>query len=350
MKRIYLYLTATLFILFTGLTTTGCKDEKADGLSEGLSVKVFSPSKIMEGEKVVITGTGLDAVTAVVFPGNKSVTAIEVTSSNMISVVAPAGIAAEGGELILESPGKTVVASVPLTLAVPKCTAMNPSGKLGSGDELTIVGNDLEYFDKIIFPGKNEDVVVNAIDFLRKSTGFIRLIVPHGLRDGLGQIKLVTAGGVELLLPEVELVAGPSGEWQWHEIGVIWEGSVLVEWGKGLIIEGKWFKGEELPLKRDDIVRCYITTTGGWPQIKFYTGSWVTIRLRDDFASDNGTNNVANPNHFVVDAEKGVTYLDFPMTEDLFIKFTSSDNILATGDGVTFKKITILRQVWVEYE
>jgi IPT/TIG domain. len=347
MKKIFLFLTA---VIFTFTFFTGCEDNKDAGVSEGLSVKVYSPTKVVAGQEVVISGTGLSDVNEVIFPGNKSVTAIKVISNNMISVITPAGITA-GGELTVKSPGGTVTARIPMTVAAPSLTAISPSGKIGSGDELVIAGVDLEYFDKVIFPGEVENVTVKAIDFLRKSTSFLRLIVPEGIKDGPGRIKLETAGGVDLLLPEIILRAGPSGEWQWKEIAVVWSGSQLIEWGNGLTFQGAWFN--DAGLKKDDLVRCYVNLAGGQSQIKFYTGSWGAISLREDFANVDGVpHNGAkrNDGHFDYDEENDIFHLDFPMTDDLFTKFTASANILATGDGVTFKKISIHRQVWVEYD
>jgi len=347
MKKIFLFLTAVI-VIFT--LFTGCGDNKDEGISEGLSVKVYSPTKVIGGQEVVISGTGLSDVNEVIFPGNKTVTAIKVISNNMISVIAPTGMT-DGGELTVKSPGGTATAHVPMTVAVPNVTAISPSGKIGSGDELIIAGADLEYFDKVIFPGEVEDVIVKAVDFQRKSTSFLRLIVPEGIKDGPGRIKLETAGGVNLLLPERILRNGPSGEWQWKEIDVVWSGSQTIEWGNGLTFQGSWFV--DAGLKRDDLVRCFVTLAGGQSQIKFYTGGWGAISLREDFANVDGVpNNGAKrgDGHFDYDEENDIFHLDFPMTDDLFTKFTASANILATGDGVTFKKISIRRQVWVEYD
>jgi len=301
-----------------------------------LRVTAISPTKLIEGLEVEISGTGLDVATEVIFPGNKSVTTINVISGNKISVIVPKGVGA--GEMIVKTPNQTLTANIPLTVASPSCTAITPNKDISSGVEITITGVDLEYFDKAIFPGKIGDAVVKAAAFLEHTSGILRLKAPVGLINGSGRIKLQTAGGIELLLPEVSFVS--KGEWLWQET-TVWEGNVAVSWGGGLTFQGSWFTKENLKL--GDIVRCFIITSGGWPQIKFYTGGWGGISLRDDM-DDNGC--IANRNHFTVNGD--ITYLDFPMNENLLNRFTSSSNILATGDGITFTRVIIYRQVWVE--
>jgi hypothetical protein len=349
MKSIYLYFTAVLFVLCTGLIITGCKDDKTvAGGAEGLSLKVYSPTKVVEGQVVTITGTGLSEVTSVVFPGDQSVTSINVINDNMISVVTPAGIPAAGGVLTVNTSSSSVTAPIPVTVGVPAFSAMNPSGTVGANDELLITGTDLEFIKQIIFPGENEGevVVVNAIDFLRVSTGFLRLKVPNGILNGIGQIKMVTAGGKEILLPEVELKSAPSGEWRWTEF-TIWEGAVAVDWGKEFLIQTSWFVDQGIA--RDDTVKFYLKPDGT-PMIKFYNDGWKNDL--DLYADKNGTmvhledaGQTAKSNQFVEDNTK----LTIPMTDGNLAWFTPPHtNINATGAGATITKITLTKPVWYE--
>jgi len=338
MKRIFLYNTVVM-MLYTGVIFTGCRENQTTGATEALSVKVYSPTKVIEGQEVTITGTGLGEVTSVIFPGNKSVTSVKVISDNMISVITPAGIPAEGGELTVQSPAGTVTAGVPLTVGVPTFTAMTPNETVGSKEELLIVGTDMEFFEKAIFPGKDEDVVINAIDFLRKSTSLLRIKVPMGIKEGLGRIKLVTVGGQELLLPELNLKPGATGEWQLKEI-TIWEGSWAVDWGKEFLIETAWFTAHDI--KEDDTVTFYFTSQPGWPMIKFYNDGWNNDFKIEGF-DDNGQ--TASPNQFT----ENNTRLVIPMTKNNLYWFTVPKNMNATGTGLTITKITMTTLVWVEY-
>jgi hypothetical protein len=347
MKNIYLYPVSIFLILFAGLTVNGCKDDGGDAAQEGLSIKVFSPAKVIEGQKVVITGTGLSEATAVIFPGDINVTAIEVTSDNMISVIVPAGIPAQGGQLAVKAGDETAVARVPLALGNPQYTAMTPSQKIGGGDELLIVGLDMEFYEKVIFPGEEGDIVMEAMDFERRSTSQLRVIVPRGLKSGPGRVKLVTISGSETLLPQMELTAGPSGEFQWVEFKA-WEGAHDLDgWGQNFYVEVAWFN--EIVPQAGDVVKFYfdVYAYDGWPQCMFNNGDWSSAYVE---GLENG--NMVNKNNYLTAAGAG-EYEMPPLAEDGFLPwFTGvkgANALVINGEGMTFTKVAILRQMWVEF-
>ena len=186
MKRIYLYFTAVVFILFTGLSVTGCDDDNSGGKSGELSIGQFYPTKVFEGQEVQITGFGLNEVTAVVFPGNISVTSFTKVGNGLINVITPAGVT--NGILSVQTANGSASSKVELTTGDPHINSMMPNDEAGIGRELNITGVDMEFYVKAIFPGKDGDIVVNAVDFSRKSTPFIYLNVPDGIASGPGQI------------------------------------------------------------------------------------------------------------------------------------------------------------------
>ncbi|MCC8188363.1 MAG: DUF5121 domain-containing protein [Bacteroides sp.] len=218
-KNSLIYPIALLLTFCTGVAVSSCEDSKDDAMSEGLSIKVFSPTKVMEGQEVMITGTGLDEVTSVEFPGEVSVTDIRVITHNDIRVIVPAGISPDGGDLIIHAGDQSVTARVPVTIGNPSVATLSPGDKVGIGAELTITGTDMEFFEEAIFPGTEGDIRVAAIDFIRKSTSLLKLRVPAAIRSGRAQIRLVTCAGNEVWLPELHFVLdekGPfEGEWIW---------------------------------------------------------------------------------------------------------------------------------------
>ncbi|MDR1368633.1 MAG: DUF5121 domain-containing protein [Dysgonamonadaceae bacterium] len=278
-KNSFIYLIAVFFAFLAGVAVSSCEDSKDDATSEGLSIKVFSPTKIIEGQEVMITGTGLDEVTSVVFPGGVNVTTIKMITPNDIRVIAPAGISPEGGELTVQAGNRSVTARIPITVGSPSVATLAPGDQAGIGSELIITGADMEFFEKAIFPGTEGDVTVAAIDFIRKSTNILRLRVPAGIKSGLTRIRLVTCGAKEVLLPELELIAvalgekGPfEGEWVWAS-GAVWgsggylgsktpdwwqvtTGDELDQWGEvpgeGTAEAGMVFSGPFLTKKRSD--------------------------------------------------------------------------------------------------
>lgn len=275
-KNSFISLITVFFTFLIGAAVSSCEDNKDDALSEELSIKVFSPTKIIEGQEVMITGNGLDKVTSVVFPDGVSTTNIKIITHNDIRVIAPAGISTKGGELTVQTENQSVTARIPVTVGNPAVATLAPGNKAGVGDELTITGTDMEFFEKAIFPGKEDDVTLNAVDFSRKSTALLKLKVPAGIKDGLAQIRLVTCAGKEVLLPKLNLIAtvlGPfEGEWVWAS-GTVWgNGGYLIhkapEWwklpagedldkvgltpGEGMPDASMVFSGPSLTKKRSD--------------------------------------------------------------------------------------------------
>ena len=97
MKKHIIYLLVSGFALLSNMALTSCSDDDVEDADDVLVVKSVLPTKVMEGQVVTITGTGLEKTISVVFPGNVSVNNIIKIGNGYISVITPAGISAEGG-------------------------------------------------------------------------------------------------------------------------------------------------------------------------------------------------------------------------------------------------------------
>ena len=96
MKKHIIYLLILGFALLSNMTLTSCSDSDVANANDVLMVNAVLPTKVMEGQVVTITGTGLEKTISVVFPGNVSVNNIIKIGNGYISVITPAGISAEG--------------------------------------------------------------------------------------------------------------------------------------------------------------------------------------------------------------------------------------------------------------
>lgn len=83
--------------MLSDMVLTSCNDDDVADANDALVVKSVLPTKVMEGQVVTITGTGLEKATSVVFPGNVSVNNITKVGNGYIAVITPVGISAEGG-------------------------------------------------------------------------------------------------------------------------------------------------------------------------------------------------------------------------------------------------------------
>lgn len=91
-----IYLLILGFALLSNMALTSCSDDDVANANDVLMVNTVLPTKVMEGQVVTITGTGLEKATSVVFPGNVSVNNITKVGNGYISVITPAGVSAEG--------------------------------------------------------------------------------------------------------------------------------------------------------------------------------------------------------------------------------------------------------------
>ena len=75
MKKHITDLLATSLAWLSIMSVTSCSNDDAADVNHLLEVKSVLPTKVMEGQVITITGTGLDKVTSVVFPGNVTTSA-----------------------------------------------------------------------------------------------------------------------------------------------------------------------------------------------------------------------------------------------------------------------------------
>ena len=217
MKKHIIYLLVSGFALLSNMALTSCSDDDVEDADDVLVVKSVLPTKVMEGQVVTITGTGLEKATSVVFPGNVSVNNITKVGNGYISVITPAGVSAEGGTVTIEADGESAESVMTLTIGKPEPLRVAPLDKeIKINECVEVYGNDLEFITKAYFPGEEgKDIVVDASNFKRKATGSLYIYSPMGIKAGLAQVVLEDCSGKKYTLPEVTLsdeIVGGSEE------------------------------------------------------------------------------------------------------------------------------------------
>lgn len=220
---------------------------------------------------------------------------------------------------------------------------MSPGDEAGIGKELAITGTDMEFFVKAIFPGEESDIVVNAIDFTKRSTGYLNVKVPKEIVEGLARIRLVDVSGKEALLPEILLKAQAEGEWVLTETAV-WTGSHDLEgWGNNFMIKASWF--EDIELEVGQTIKLYFTQYNDWNQFNFNTGEWGALNIPEVGGSNLTSDFLGGTD---------VTEFEFELTSDLLPWFVNGDSwgtgnaVIINGEGFIFTKVSIIRGVFVE--
>lgn len=233
-KYRFLSLAAAGAVMFAGVAFTSCSDDNDDAITGGLSVQSVSPTKVIEGQEVSITGTGLDKVTAVVFPGGVKSTEFKKVGTGLISVITPANVSEEGGVINVEANGETAASHMALTVGHPVVNTVAPVGEeIAVGGNLQVYGADLEFMAKAVFPGADgKEIVVNSSEFRRKSTSALYIYVPAGISAGEAEVRLIDVAGTTYTLPKVTLSDKISGgEVEEPEEGqVLWTGNYEGSW------------------------------------------------------------------------------------------------------------------------
>ena len=364
MKKIFAYFGLVLSIALVGMFTA-CNPTEIDEQAEaGLGIKVFFPTKVVAGQPMTISGTGMADVREVVFPTGVSVTAIEHVGNGMIRVTAPSGIASAGGKLIVRSADDEAESSQDLTLGhtVVSGFSKQDGEEISGGEQLTIFGKDLEFISRaeLLDPDGNPYFLEDE-DFYRKGTSTVIITIPKkNIFEGTWTGKLYTFDGQEIPFPELTYAqAADGGHWETVKT-IIWEnddpaGHGVVGWSGQyrFALEGTDGNSEaiaEIPadvwekMKTTPFYMSY--TAGDSYQIRVTTGWWSVQWLGAD-------NDIApwNMAERIIDNGDGTFAILVDFSEDpAILDAIDAQHLLFTGNGYTVMSLYFAEDVWVEGE
>ena len=355
MKKIFAYFGILLSVVLMGAFTACTPEEIIDADAAGLSIKTFFPTKVVAGQPMTVNGTGFADVREVVFPNGVSVTNIEHVGNGMIRVTAPAGIAADGGKLIVRTGDEEAESSQELTLGHTVVSGFSKQAgeEINGGEQLSVYGEDLEFINGVeLMDPDGNTYVLSDMDFYRKGTSEVVIIIPKkNLFDGAFVGKLFTYDGQEILLPElVYKPAKDEGHWETVQT-VFWENSTsdVVDWGNvnyRFGLEGNDGNNEcdaTFPQEIWDKIKSetfYMLLEGANPQIRITTGWWSVNLTADD---------IQPGNELLVDNGDGTWTLTVNLTgaPDL-LDLLDAQHLLFTGSGYVPLKLYFEEDVWVD--
>ena len=171
------------------------------------TITSFSPAETKTNAEIIITGTNLDVVTSVIFSGGSPV-AVSGSETEII-VKVPTGTKSGLFTLVTTNNSKVVSNSELTILAsnVPIITNMPSSVK--PGEILVIIGEKLDLFTDVIFPGG-----VYATTFGQKTPTRLEVLVPLNTKPGAGTITFVTVDNETTESPKITITAAdPVQDW-----------------------------------------------------------------------------------------------------------------------------------------
>lgn len=332
MKKLLICLLSACLPFVSGTVLTACDNNEETESDNVFEVKSVFPEKVIEGQKITITGIGLENVGAVVFPGNITVNDITRVGSDYLTVITPGGLPADGGVITVKAGEQSAVSPQSLSVGKPDPQRAAPLDKeIKINECVEVYGNDLEFIEKAYFPGKEGNVIsVDATEFRRKATASLLIYTPMGIKAGPAKIVLEDCSGKKYTLPEVILSEEISGGSSSSNATVIWEGNNVVNtWDDWQYLKTDQFKLENVTLAAGTRIRLTFDNPNG-ASVCVCDGNWGAPDV-----DGNGKNTVW--------VEAGTTTLEFGMSQGMVDTFNSGTGIIIGGTGFTLKKIEIMQ-------
>lgn len=161
------------------------------------TINSIAPTEIKTNADLTVTGTDLDLVVEVIFPGGTSVTPSSTTEEELVVTVPPG---TENGEIILVTTnGNQITSTESLTILasnVPLITGFPEIAKPGS--MIVLTGEKMDLLTDVIFP---ENII--ATQFGLKTPTMIEVVVPEDVQRGIGVITFVTFEGETTTSPPI---------------------------------------------------------------------------------------------------------------------------------------------------
>ena len=323
-------------------------------MDPGLGIKVFFPTKVVTNQPMTINGSGFADAKEIVFPNGVSVTNFEIVSNDMIRVNAPAGIAKDGGKIIVRTSDDEVESPLPLTLGSTDVSGFSkqPGEEISGGEQLTIYGTDLEFINGVeLLDADGNPVVLSDAAFYRKGTSSVVITIPKKVFEGTFTGKLFTYDGKEILLPELAYKpASEGGHWETKKT-IIWEnpdpdGNGRANWNGTYRFAGEGFEtGEEIAIIPTEIWEKMKTETfyvtfshDDWFQMRIVTGWWNyqwPFEKEDDFTPNAHTD-------MLIDNGDGTYSIEINLKGTDLAANMDKEHLLFTGSGHTVLKLYFL--------
>ena len=357
MKKLFKYIGLFLSLVVLGAFTACNIQQLDDSKDAGLNIKVFFPTKVVAGQPMTISGSGFTDAKEVVFPGNVSVTDFELAGDGMIRLTAPAGIAAEGGKLVVRSSSDQAESRLDLTVGKTVVSGYSKqAGETAEGGELiTIYGKDLEFINAVeLLDADGNPNLITAENFYRRGTSSVIFYVPaKNIFEGTFAGKVYTYDSNVFIMPELAYKPKQeSGHWV-TKITYLWKnetGDAIPSWGGTFRfgLEGNdgnneciaTFPADVWNLIKEDKVRVAVDVNDA-SNIRITTGWWTGAYGGADH----------NCTDMLLEEEDGTKYIELDIKGDGNL-YDNIDvqHLLFTGDAYTLLYIYTVEQEWVPGE
>ncbi len=362
MKKIFRFLVLSLALMGI-ISACDILNPVIEPADIGLGIKVFFPTKVVTNQPMTINGSGFRDATEIVFPNGVSVTDFEIVSNDMIRVNAPAGIAADGGTIIVRTATEQAESAQKLTVGRTNVSGFSKQAgeEIQGGEQITIYGVDLEFISGVeLLDADGNPIILSDAAFYRKGTSSVVITIPKKVFDGTFTGKIFTYDGQEILLPELKYKpASEGGHWETKKT-IIWEnpdpdGNGPANWNGTyrFSMEGADTNNEcidEFPqeiwnqLKTGTFYLQFRVDNPDWYQVRVTNGHWTVQWQGKD--NDFSPGNMADR---IIANEDGTFYIEINFDGDPdFVATLDEKHLLFTGSGFTPLALYTEEEVWIE--
>lgn len=147
------------------------------------AVTTMSPASVEHTKNLTLTGTNLDLVTAIVFPGGTTVSTFESQSETQIVVKVP-NTAVKGKLTLKQASPVDVITTGEVVITLPVGTELTPKPAVPGTDNITINGTNLDLVDKLKLAGKSGPIEVAKAAFTTHTATQIVFALPANADNG----------------------------------------------------------------------------------------------------------------------------------------------------------------------
>ena len=280
------------------------------------AIAAFTPAALTAGDTLIIAGTDLDLVSAIVFAGEDSPTAMLAKynhiSDELLGITVP-GVAETCAPTLILKNGMEVKTTLTLNITPatdPAIATINPSAVV-QGHEFVITGKNLN--------------TVEAFYIGEVKVTEVEMAVPKTAATGVTAIRMVNYEGKEFTSDVTMEVLAPEA--------TIWEGSVaLGNWANGCQ-DLAWGGYDWNTVVVGQTLNFYFEedTSSTWWQLKLGQGDgWTTL---PDFKKVAGGD--------AVNIEAGATKYSYSLGANDLKALQESGGLIFQGGYLIVKKITI---------
>ena len=278
-------------------------------------ISSMSPTSVVAGKNVEITGTDLDLVTSATLNG--SAVTFETNSATKLTITTAATNST--GKVALKcANGVTVASDADLTVTYDSFIIVNSLPSSASvGEEVTMKGSNFNMIESIYFGS------VKVTGYSKREADEMSFLIPETVETGTYNIKFVLTTGETETCPLSIVVKGAI------TTTVIWEGNMDLGTSWGANVNLAWQNMfDYIPYGSRLTVEYETTDEAGYSQVKLMRGSdWTVL------------SSVTDANAWgCIDVTKGSTVVSYVLNNQ-DVEDLAKTGLVVGGYSVTIKKV-----------